>query len=41
MFIILTGYLLSSDRSKINWRAVLGAFVIQLTIGALVLYFPP
>ena len=41
MFIILTGYLLSSDRSKINWRAVLGAFGIQLTIGALVLYFPP
>ena len=41
MFIILTGYLLSSDRSKINWRAVLGAFGIQLTIGGLVLYFPP
>ena len=41
MFIILAGYLLSSDRSKINWRAVLGAFGIQLTIGALVLYFPP
>lgn len=41
LFIILTGYLLSSERSKINWRTVLGAFVIQLAIGALVLYFPP
>ena len=39
--IILTGYLLSSDRSKINWRAVGGAFAIQLTVAALVLYFPP
>jgi concentrative nucleoside transporter, CNT family len=41
IFIILTGYLLSSDRSKINWRAVLGAFGIQLTSASLVLYFPP
>ena len=41
LFIILTGYLLSSQRSKINWRTVLGAFGIQLAIGALVLYFPP
>ena len=41
LFIILTGYLLSSERSKINWRTVLGAFGIQLAIGALVLYFPP
>jgi CNT family concentrative nucleoside transporter len=41
LFIILTGYLLSSERSKINWRIVLGAFGIQLAIGALVLYFPP
>ncbi len=41
MLIILTGYLLSSDRSKINWRTVLGAFGLQLTIGGLVLYFPP
>jgi CNT family concentrative nucleoside transporter len=38
--IILTGYLLCSDRSRINWRAVGGAFIIQLTIGAFVLYFP-
>ena len=41
LFIILMGYLLSSERSKINWRTVLGAFGIQLAIGALVLYFPP
>jgi CNT family concentrative nucleoside transporter len=41
LFIILTGYLLSSERSKINWRIVLGAFGIQLAIGALVLYLPP
>jgi len=39
--IILTGYLLSSERSKINWRIVLGAFGIQLAIGVFVLYFPP
>ena len=41
LFIILMGYLLSPERSKINWRTVLGAFGIQLAIGALVLYFPP
>ena len=40
LFIILTGYLLSSERSRINWRTVLGAFGVQLGIGALVLYFP-
>lgn len=39
--IILVGYLLSSDRQNINWRAVGGAFAIQLTLAALVLYFPP
>ncbi|MDC0069656.1 NupC/NupG family nucleoside CNT transporter, partial [Gammaproteobacteria bacterium] len=41
LFIILTGYLLSSERSRINWRTVLGAFGVQLGIGALVLCFPP
>lgn len=41
LLIILTGYLLSSERSKINWRTVLGAFGIQLAIGVFVLYFPP
>ena len=39
--ILFVGYLLSSDRGAINWRAVGGAFAIQLTLGALVLYFPP
>ena len=39
--ILLTGYLLSSDRKLINWRAVGGAFAIQVTLGVLVLYFPP
>ncbi len=40
-FILLVGYMLSSNRAKINWRVVIGAFAIQLTIAALVLYFPP
>lgn len=39
--ILLLGYLLSSSKSSINWRAVGGAFAIQLSIGVLVLYFPP
>ncbi|MBO6566716.1 MAG: NupC/NupG family nucleoside CNT transporter [Pseudomonadales bacterium] len=34
------GYLLSSDRSRISWRVVGGAFAIQLCIAALVLYVP-
>lgn len=34
------GYLLSSSRRHISWRAVGGAFLIQLTVGVLVLYFP-
>nr|MCS5574450.1 NupC/NupG family nucleoside CNT transporter [Pseudomonadales bacterium] len=38
--VLLAGYLLSSDRSRINWRAVGCAFAVQLTLGALVLYFP-
>ncbi len=39
--IFLMGYLLSSDRGHISWRAVGGAFAVQLSLGALVLYFPP
>ena len=39
--ILLTGYMLCSDRSAIKWRAVGGAFAIQLSVGALVLYFEP
>ncbi len=34
------GYLLSSDRSRISWRVVGGAFAIQLFIAGLVLYVP-
>jgi len=39
--IILAGFLLCSDKKHIDWRAVGGAFAIQLILGALVLYFPP
>ena len=39
--IFLVGYLLSSDRHHISWRAVGGAFGVQLSLGAFVLYFPP
>ena len=41
LLILLVGYLLSSDRGRINWRAVGGAFAVQLSLGVLVLYFPP
>lgn len=34
-------YLLSDKRKSINLRTVIGAFIIQASIGALVLYFPP
>ncbi|GAB3019124.1 NupC/NupG family nucleoside CNT transporter [Bowmanella dokdonensis] len=34
------GYLLSTNRRAINWRTVLGAFALQLSLGALVLYIP-
>lgn len=33
--------LLSNNRKAINLRTVVGAFVIQASVGALVLYFPP
>ena len=39
--IVLAGYLMCAHKRAINWRAVIGAFLIQLSIGALVLYFPP
>ena len=38
--IILVGFLLSSNRSAINWRTVGGAFAIQFTVCTIVLYFP-
>ncbi|GGD48895.1 NupC/NupG family nucleoside CNT transporter [Lacimicrobium alkaliphilum] len=34
------GFLLSVNRKAINWRTVLGAFALQLSLGALVLYIP-
>ncbi len=48
MLISLTGilvlvgiaWLLSSDRQSINWRTVVGAFLIQACFGAFVLYIP-
>lgn len=34
------GFLLSVNRKAINWRTVIGAFALQLSLGALVLYIP-
>jgi concentrative nucleoside transporter, CNT family len=34
------GFLLSVNRKAVNWRTVLGAFALQLSLGALVLYIP-
>jgi CNT family concentrative nucleoside transporter len=38
---LLIAFLLSSHKKAINWRTVGGAFAIQASVGALVLYFPP
>jgi CNT family concentrative nucleoside transporter len=38
---LLIAFAASSHRKAINWRTVGGAFAIQASIGALVLYFPP
>jgi len=40
--LVLVGiaWLLSSDRKSINWRTVIGAFLIQACFGAFVLYIP-
>ena len=38
--IILAGYALSSSRSDVNWRTIGGAFAIQFSVAALVLYLP-
>ncbi|VEA71714.1 Putative pseudouridine transporter [Serratia rubidaea] len=38
--LIAIAVLLSSNRRAINLRTVLGAFIIQIAIGALVLYVP-
>lgn len=39
-FLLVVAYAASANRSRINWRTVGGAFAIQLTIGAFVLYVP-
>lgn len=39
--ILLSAYALSNAKKSINWRTVIGAFVIQAGIGALILYFEP
>jgi CNT family concentrative nucleoside transporter len=38
---LLIAFAFSSHKKAINWRTVGGAFAIQASIGALVLYFPP
>jgi len=37
LFFILVAFLLSSDRSKINWRLVISGIVIQMLLGLLIL----
>lgn len=41
VLLLLIAFALSAHRKSINWRTVVGAFVIQAVIGAFVLYFPP
>lgn len=38
--ILLVAYLASANRSRINWRTVGGAFALQLSVAAFVLYIP-
>jgi CNT family concentrative nucleoside transporter len=38
---LFIAFLFSAHKKAINWRTVGGAFAIQASIGALVLYFPP
>jgi len=38
---LLIAFIFSSHKKAINWRTVGGAFAIQASVGALVLYFPP
>ncbi|MGQ0286738.1 NupC/NupG family nucleoside CNT transporter [Pasteurellaceae bacterium 22721_9_1] len=38
--LLLIAFLLSNNKKAINYRTVLGAFAIQIGIGALILYFP-
>ena len=38
---LLIAFTFSYHKKAINWRKVGGAFAIQASVGALVLYFPP
>lgn len=38
--ILVTAYVFSAHRTQIKWRTVVGAFLIQVAIGAFVLYVP-
>ncbi|MDX3775693.1 NupC/NupG family nucleoside CNT transporter [Chromatiaceae bacterium AAb-1] len=38
--ILVIAYLASANRSRINWRTVGGAFALQLSVAAFVLYIP-
>lgn len=38
--LLLIAYAVSGNRGGINWRTVVGAFLIQLAIGAFVIYVP-
>ncbi|WP_434362221.1 NupC/NupG family nucleoside CNT transporter [Parasalinivibrio latis] len=38
--LVVIGWLLSENRKAVNWRTVLGAFGLQASFAALVLYFP-
>jgi concentrative nucleoside transporter, CNT family len=40
ILLLLVAYAASSNRNRINWRTVGGAFAIQLLIGAFVIYVP-
>jgi CNT family concentrative nucleoside transporter len=41
IFVLLAiAYFASSDRKNINWRTVIGALVLQISLGAFVLYMP-
>ena len=38
--LMLIAYICSSNRKSINWRTVIGALVLQVSLGAFVLYMP-
>ena len=41
VLMLLIAFVFSAHKKDINWRTVGGAFAIQASVGALVLYFPP